>query len=135
MKDEDFKGPQPLLFGEHFGEKAKARMEEAAALKKIVLLPKPGFSEEPPSVTHWGPPGWQDQTLWPCQQVFKEGVGRKDFTRKVLTRTLDRVNTSCANFKYNCESYSIVNTGGCSKAPLRTLPSTVPCWLEGFPSS
>jgi len=37
MKDKDFIGAQPLLFGEHFGEKAKARMEEAAALKKIVL--------------------------------------------------------------------------------------------------
>jgi len=36
MKDVDFKGSQPLLFGEDFGEKAKSRMEAAAALKKVV---------------------------------------------------------------------------------------------------
>ena len=36
MKDVDFKGTQPLLFGVDFGEKAKARMEAAAALQKIV---------------------------------------------------------------------------------------------------
>ena len=36
MKDEDFKGSQPLLFGEEFREKAKARIEAVAALKKVV---------------------------------------------------------------------------------------------------
>ena len=36
MKDVDFKGSQPLLFGEDFGEKAKARLEVAAALRKVV---------------------------------------------------------------------------------------------------
>ena len=29
------------MFGEHFGEKGKSRMEEAVALKEIVLPPKP----------------------------------------------------------------------------------------------
>ena len=32
MKDEDFKGSQPLLFG----EKAKSKIQAAAALKKVV---------------------------------------------------------------------------------------------------
>jgi len=36
MKDVDFKGSQLLLFGEDFGEKAKSRMEAAAALRKVV---------------------------------------------------------------------------------------------------
>jgi len=36
MKDKDFKGSQPLLFGEDFGEKAKSKIEAAAALKKVV---------------------------------------------------------------------------------------------------
>ena len=40
MKDVDFKGTQPLLFGEDFGEKAKAKMEAAAALQKIVTPPR-----------------------------------------------------------------------------------------------
>ena len=44
MKDEDFKGAQPLLFGEHFRVKVKARMEKAVALKKIALPPKPKHS-------------------------------------------------------------------------------------------
>jgi len=33
-----------------------------------------------------------------------------------LTRTFDVVNTTCANFKYNCKLYPSVNTGGFSKA-------------------
>jgi len=55
MKDVDFKGSQPLLFGEDFGEKAKSRMEAAAALRKVVNptvpptppLPTKGFGEKP----------------------------------------------------------------------------------------
>jgi len=37
MKDSDFKGAQPFLFGEDFGEKAK--LEVAAALKKTIGPP------------------------------------------------------------------------------------------------
>ena len=34
MKEEDYSKTLPLLFGEDFGAKVKARMEEAAALKR-----------------------------------------------------------------------------------------------------
>ena len=57
MKDEDFKESQPLLFGENFGEKAKARMEAAAALRKVVIPPKPkqsGFQKGHPQRNTWG---------------------------------------------------------------------------------
>ena len=63
-----------------------------------------------------GPPGWQDQTLRPQLQA-KEGPRSKDLSRKVLTRHFECINTSCVSFKHNCESYPIVNTGVCSKAP------------------
>ena len=64
MKDADFKGSQPLLFGRHLGEKAKARMEAAAVLRKVVD-PKENrpVSEKPPSEKHMGPPGWQEKAL------------------------------------------------------------------------
>ena len=62
MKDVDFKGSQLLLFGEDFGEKAKSRMEAAAALRKVVnpTVPKgkSGFQKSHPH--YMGPPGWQD---------------------------------------------------------------------------
>ena len=122
MKDVDFKGSQPLLFVEDFGEKAKTRIEAAAALRKVVnslgpkgkhvVFRKATLSETP------GAPGWQDKTLRPHQQV-KEGTGSKELTRKVLTRTFECVSTSCFNFKYNCEPYPLINTGDCSKAPPR----------------
>ena len=59
MKDLDFKGTQLLLFGEEFGEKAKARMEAAAALQKIVTLAgskgkQTGFQKGHPQKNTWG---------------------------------------------------------------------------------
>ena len=61
-KDADFKGSQPLLFGENFGEKAKARMEAAAALRKVVNPPGPkgkqmGFQKSHPQRSTWGHQG------------------------------------------------------------------------------
>lgn len=46
MKETDFKGAQPYLFGENFAEQAKSKLEAAAALKKSVypsLRGKSGF--------------------------------------------------------------------------------------------
>jgi len=72
MKDEDFKGSQPLLFGEDFGEKAKAKIETAAALKKSSTLwetkEKKRFSQGPPSTKQLGPPGWQAQCYGPVKE-------------------------------------------------------------------
>jgi len=36
LKDQDFKDSQPYLFGEDLGQKAKEKLESAAALQKIV---------------------------------------------------------------------------------------------------
>jgi len=41
IKNVDFKGTQPLLFGEDFGEKTKSRMEAEVALQKIVTPAEP----------------------------------------------------------------------------------------------
>ena len=62
MKDVDFKGNQPLLFGENFGEKGKARMEVAATLQKIVTLAgskgrQTGFQKGQPQKNTWGRQG------------------------------------------------------------------------------
>ena len=62
MKDVDFKGTQPLLFEENFGEKAKARMEAAAALQKIVTPAgskgkQTGFQKGHPQKNTWGRQG------------------------------------------------------------------------------
>ena len=62
MKDVDFKGTQPLLFGEDFGEKAKARMDAAAALQKIVTPAGPkgkqtGFQKGHSQRSTWGRQG------------------------------------------------------------------------------
>ena len=62
MKDVDFKGTQPLLFREDFGEKAKARMEAAATLHKIVTPAgskgkQTGFQKGHPQKNTWGRQG------------------------------------------------------------------------------
>jgi len=36
MNEQDFKNSQPFLFGENFGQKAKEKLESAAALWKVV---------------------------------------------------------------------------------------------------
>ena len=62
MKDKDFKRSQPLLFGEDFGEKAKARLKAAAALRKVVNPPgskekQSGFQKSHPQKSTWGHQG------------------------------------------------------------------------------
>ena len=66
MKDSDFKGVQPILFGEDFGEKAKVKLEAAAALKKTVLPPpnktkQLGFRPSHPRKSSWGQQGGKGQ--------------------------------------------------------------------------
>ena len=77
MKDEDFKESQPLLFGEDFGEKAKARIEVAAALKKVVnpLGDKgkhKGFQKSHPQRNSWGHQGGKPKYYGPASKPNKE---------------------------------------------------------------
>ena len=46
MDDSDFGKAQAFLFGEDFGEKAKARLKAAAALQKVVYQSNKGSSKQ-----------------------------------------------------------------------------------------
>ena len=75
MKDIDFKGSQPLLFGDDFGEKAKSRMEAAAALRKVVnptvSKGKSGFQKSHPQKTTWGHQGGKTKQYSPMYKAKK----------------------------------------------------------------
>ena len=75
MKDVDFKGSQPLLFGDDFGEKAKSRMEAAAALRKVVNPTAPkrksGFQKSHPQKTTWGHQGGKTKQYSPMYKAKK----------------------------------------------------------------
>jgi len=75
MKDIDFKESQPLLLGEDFGEKAKLRMEAAAALRKVVnpTVPKVklGFQKSHPQKTTWGHQGGKTKQYGPTYKAKK----------------------------------------------------------------
>ena len=51
IKESDFKGAQPYLFGVNFAEQVKSKLEAAAALKKSVYPSFIGFLE---SRKNWG---------------------------------------------------------------------------------
>ena len=70
-----------------------------------------GFQKSHPQKSTWGRQGGKTKQHGSTYKPKKD-----QGARKVLTRTFDYVNTSCANFKYNYEPYFIVNTGVCSKA-------------------
>jgi len=116
MKDEDFKGAQPLLFGEHFGEKAKSQMEEAVALKEIVLLPKPkhlGFQKGHSQQHTGGHQGRKTKHYDPTNKSSKKELASqgKSWLEPLIVST-PRVSILD----------TIVNpipTGDCSKAPPR----------------
>ena len=77
MKDADFKGFQPFLFGEDFGEKAKARMEAAAVLRKVVNPPgskgkQTGFQKSHPQRSTWGHQGGKKKHYDPTYKPRKE---------------------------------------------------------------
>ena len=70
MNDNDFGKAQPFLFGEDFGEKAKARLEAAAALKKVVYQSikgssKQGFQGSYPQRSNWGRGGGKQNNYGP----------------------------------------------------------------------
>ena len=78
MKDADFKGAQPFLFGEDFGEKAKAKLEAAAALKKTIgpsanRLKQSGFRPSHPHKTNWGHQGGKLHNYGPGKPKKKQG--------------------------------------------------------------
>ena len=111
------------VFGEDFGEKAKARMEAAAALQKIVTPAgskgkQTVFQKGHPQKNTWGRQGGS-------QLQVKEVSRLKVLSRKVLTRDIRCVNTSRVNFKYNYEPYPIVTTGVCSAATPRGVDKSV----------
>ena len=77
MKDVDFKGSQPLLFGEDFGEKAKTRIEAAAALRKVVNPPGPKgkqavFQKSHPQQNTWGHQGGKTKHYGPTNKPKKK---------------------------------------------------------------
>jgi len=100
MKDADFKGSQPLLFGEEWGEGQRKNGSSCSTEEGCGLTwtqrETDMFSEKPPSEKHMGSPGWQEKALRPHLQA-KEGARSKDFPRKVLTRHLKCINSSCVN--------------------------------------
>jgi len=77
MKEVDFKGSQPLLFGEDFGEKAKGRMEAAAALRKVVNPSgskgkQMGFRRSHPQRNTWGHQGGKTKHYAPSYKLKKD---------------------------------------------------------------
>jgi len=77
MKELDFKGSQPLLFGEDFGEKAKAKLEAAAALKNSIYpasgKPKQtGFRGSHPCRNNWGRQGGKPNYYGPRKSSRKD---------------------------------------------------------------
>ena len=79
MKDKDFKGSQPLLFGEDFGEKAKSKIEAAAALKKVVTSSgdkgkQKGFHKSHPHRNSWGRQGGKPKYYGQANKARKEAV-------------------------------------------------------------
>ena len=85
MKEEDYPKTLPLLFGEDFGAKVKARMEEAAALKKT--LPQSSKGKEK-AVFHGG---------YPRKNTSGRGGGLA-------------INHSCKQFNKLCVCYPAVIT-------------------------
>jgi len=70
MNDSDFGKAQPFLFGENFGEKAKARLEAAAAIKKVAYQSnkgssKQGFRGSYPRRSNWGRGGGRQSNYGP----------------------------------------------------------------------
>jgi len=83
MKDSDFKGAQPFLFGEDFGEKAKAKLEAAAALKKSIAPPpskpkQPGFRPSHPRKSNWGHQGGRPHNYGPGKSKKPQASSSKD---------------------------------------------------------
>lgn len=77
MKEADFKGAQPRLFGEDFGEKAKAKLEAAAALKKSIYpssskSKQTGFRGGHPRRNNWGRQGGRPNHYGPGRSSRKD---------------------------------------------------------------
>ena len=119
MKEEDYSKILPLLFGEDFGAKVKARMEEAAALKKdtSTVLQREregGFSWGLPSKEHKWPWGWPTKCLrpWTIQEVE---TSHREQAWKKMTRTA--INHSCKQFNKICVCYPAVITNWYPSTP------------------
>ena len=124
VKETDFKGAQPYLFGEDFGEKAMAKLEAAATLKSIHLqaIKVDGFSGRQPSQKQLKLAGWQAKPLWPWKIIMKRSGTNKQQTRKEsdITKSFRScVYTSCVKFNKVYQPYPQINTGGCAKGSLR----------------
>ena len=80
MKESDFKEAQPYLFGEDYAEKAKCKLEAAAALRKSVYLSstkgKSGFRGSHPR-KNWGRQGGRVNTYAPGKSKRDQGTSSK----------------------------------------------------------
>ena len=99
MKDEDFKGSQPFLFGEDFGDKAKGRMEAAAALRKVINPSGPKGKQtvfqkdHPQRGNSWGRQGVKPKYYSPANKPKKDS-GPKGKPRLVTPTILSTPHVS-----------------------------------------
>ena len=76
MGESDFSKAQPFLFGEDFGDKAKSKLEAAAALKKVAYrtdkgASKRGFRGGYPRRQNWGRGGGRQNSYGPGKSSKK----------------------------------------------------------------
>ena len=125
MKESDFKEAQPYLFGEDIAEKAKCKLEAAAALRKSVYPSstkgKLGFWGSHLR-KNWGQQGGRVNTYAPRKSKgpgnIKQQV-RKDF--KMTRNYRSFINSSCIKYNKLCQSYPQINTGGHTKTPFGSV--------------
>ena len=90
MKDDDFKVSQPFLFGENFGEKAKVKLEAAAALKKavnpLVKKTKMGFWASHPQQYNRGHQGGKQTHYYSSNKPKKYNQGPRSQKEKCLPK-------------------------------------------------
>jgi len=101
MKDSDFKGAQPFIFGEDFGEKAKAKLEAAAALKKTIGPPANSWVFGQANLTRaTGAIRVANPTITALEnQRSRQQQGQMTSVRIII------VNTIYANFNRMCQPY------------------------------
>ena len=129
MKEEDYAKALPFLFGEDFGAKVKARMKEAAALKKILSQPskgkeKAGFHGGYLLKEHRRPCRWPTKCLrpWTIQEMETSPSCRQQ-AWKEMTRTV--ISNSCKQFNKICVCYPTVNTSWHPSTPHRGVDGDI----------
>ena len=105
MKESDFKEAQPYLFGEDFAEKAKCKLEAAAALRKSVYPSstkgKSGFRGSHPR-KNWGRQGDRVNTYAPGKSKRDQGTSSKSEKTSKWLGTIDHLSTVHVLNAINC---------------------------------